>query len=98
MVGVGRDLWKSSSPTTLLKLVLYSRLHRGEKADLEYLQRRRFHHRSVLRVHVLCHFDSKEVFLCLSGTSCAPVSACYLLFYCCSPPEESASINLTLAL
>jgi len=62
MVGVGRDLCGSSSPTPLLK---QGRLQQAAqdrlKAGLEYLQRRRLHNFSGQPVPVLHHPQSEEV-------------------------------------
>jgi len=62
MVGVGRDLCGSSSPTPLLK---QGRLQKTAQdlvqAGLEYLQRRRLHSLSGQPVRVLRHPQSEEV-------------------------------------
>jgi len=62
MVGVGRDLWGSSSPTLLLK---QGRLQQAAKdlvqTGLEYLQRRRLHQLPGQLVPVLHHPQSEVV-------------------------------------
>jgi len=62
MLGVGRDLCGSSSPTPLPK---QSHLQQAAQdriqAGFEYLQRRRFHNFSRQPVPVLCHPHSEEV-------------------------------------
>jgi len=62
MVGVGRDLCGSSSPTPLPK---EGRLQQAAEdlvqAGLEYLQRRRLHHLPGQPVPVLHHPQSEEV-------------------------------------
>jgi len=62
MVGVGRDLCGSSSPTSLLK---QGRLQQAAKdpvqAGLEYLQRRRLHNLPGQPVPVLRHPQREEV-------------------------------------
>jgi len=63
MVGFGRDLWKSSSPTPMLKQVhLEQTAQDCIQVGLEYLQRRRLHSLSGQPVPVLRHPHSKEVF------------------------------------
>jgi len=63
MVGPGRDLWRSSSPTPLLK---QGHLEQAAKVlfqvGLEYLQRRRLNNPSGQPVPGLCHPQSKECF------------------------------------
>jgi len=63
MVGVGRDLCGSSSPTPLPK---QSHLEQAAQdlvqAGLEYLQRRRLHNSSGQPVPVLHHPQSEEDF------------------------------------
>jgi len=60
MVGVGRDLCGSSTPTPLLK---QGRLEQAAQdlvqADLEHLQRRRIHNLPGEPVPVLCHPQSE---------------------------------------
>jgi len=58
MFGVGRDLWGSSSPTTLLKR---GHLEQAALDRVQYLQRRRLHNLSGQPVPVLRHHQSKEV-------------------------------------
>jgi len=64
MVGVGRDLCGSSSPTLLLK---QGHLQQASKdlaqAGLEYLQRRRLHNLPGQPVPVLRHSQREEVLL-----------------------------------
>jgi len=66
MLGVGRDLCGSSSPTLLLKQV---HLEQGTQdcvqADLEYLQRRRIHNLAGQPVPVLRHPQREEVLPCV---------------------------------
>ena len=68
MVGVGRDLCGSSSPTQLPK---QSHLQQAAQdlvqAGLEYLQRRRIHNLSGQPVPVLCHPQREEVLHCPAG-------------------------------
>jgi len=62
MVGVGRDLWGSSSPTPLLKQGhLQQAAQDLIQAGLEYLQRRRSHNIPGQTVPVLCHPQRDEV-------------------------------------
>ena len=62
MVGVGRDLYGSSSPTPLPKQghPEQAAQHRVQ-AGLEYLQRRRLHNLPGQPVPVLCHPQREEV-------------------------------------
>jgi len=63
MVGVGRNLWRSSSPTPLLKQGHLKQVSQDlVQAGFEYLQRRRLHNLPGQPVPVLCHPQSK-VFL-----------------------------------
>uniref|UniRef100_A0A8B9P213 CUB and sushi domain-containing protein 3 n=1 Tax=Apteryx owenii TaxID=8824 RepID=A0A8B9P213_APTOW len=63
MVEVGRDLWRSSSPTPLLKQGHLEHVAQDcIQAGFEYLQRRRLHHLSGQPVPVLCHPHSEKVF------------------------------------
>ncbi|KFV81554.1 Y-box-binding protein 3, partial [Struthio camelus australis] len=56
MVEVGRDLWRSSSPTSLLQQGPLEHIAQDRvQAGFEYLQRRRLHHLSGQPVPVLCH-------------------------------------------
>jgi len=60
MVGVGRDLWGSSSPTPLPKQGhLQQAAQDCIQEGFEYLQRRRIHNFSVQPVPVLCHPQSQ---------------------------------------
>jgi len=62
MVGVGRDLWGSSSPTHLLKQgVLQQAAEDLVQAGFDYLQRRRIHSLSGQPVPGLRHPQSEEV-------------------------------------
>ena len=62
MVGVGRDLCGSSSPTLLPKQGhLQQAVEDLVQAGLEYLQRRRLHSLSGQPVPVLCHPQREEV-------------------------------------
>jgi len=62
MLGVGRDLWGSSSPTPLPKQGhLQQAAQDLIQTGFEYLQRRRFHNPSGQPVPVLHHPQSKEV-------------------------------------
>jgi len=62
MVGVGRDLWGSSSPTPLPKQGhLEQAAQNLVQAGFEYLQRRRIHSLPGQPVPVLCHSQSKDV-------------------------------------
>jgi len=61
MVGVGRDLCGSSSPTPLVKQGhLEQAAHECVQEGFEYLQRRRLHKPSGQPVPVLCHPQGKE--------------------------------------
>jgi len=62
MVGVGRDLCGSSSPTPLPKQDLLQQAAQDlVQMGLEYLQRRRLHILPGQPVPVLCHPQSEEV-------------------------------------
>jgi len=62
MVGVGRDLCGSSSPTPLPKQGhLQQAAEDLLQAGLEYLQRRRLHHLPGQPVPVLCHPQREKV-------------------------------------
>ena len=62
MLGVGRDLCGSSSPTPLPKKGLLQQAAQDlVQAALEYLQRRRLHNLPGQPVPVLHHTHSKEV-------------------------------------
>ena len=62
MVGVGRDLCGSSSPTLLPKQGLPQQAAQDiVQMGLEYLQRRRLHNPSGQPFPVLCHPQSEEV-------------------------------------
>jgi len=70
MVGVGRDLWRSSSPSPLPKLVNLEQAAQDLiQAGFEYLQRRRLRNLSGQPVPVLCHLQSKEVLPQVAGKS-----------------------------
>jgi len=59
MVGVGRDLWRSSSPTPLPKQALQDQAAQDlVQADFEYLQRRRIHNLSTTSQSACVHFKS----------------------------------------
>jgi len=61
MVGVGWDLWGSSSPTLLTKQGHLKQVSQDcVQAGFEYLQRRRLHNLSGQPVPVLCHSQSEE--------------------------------------
>ena len=77
MVGVGRDLCGSSSPTLLPKQGhLQQAAQDLVQAGLLYLQRRRLHNLLWQPVPVLHHPQREEVLAqCLDGTSCASVCA-----------------------
>ena len=63
MPRIGENLWRSSSPTTLLKLGHLEQVAQDHiQAGLEYFQRRRIHNPSGQPVPVLCHPQSKKVF------------------------------------
>ena len=63
MVGVGRDLWRSSTPAPLLNQDHLEQVAQDHvQAGFEYLQRRRLHNLSGQPVPVLSHLQSKEVF------------------------------------
>jgi len=62
MVGVGRDLWGSSSPTPLLKQGHLEQVAQDRvQVGLEYLQRRRTHNLPGQPVPVLRHPQREEV-------------------------------------
>ena len=62
MVGVGRDLCGSSSPTPLTKQGHLKQAAQDlGQVGFEYLQRSRLHNPSGQPVPVLCHPPSKEV-------------------------------------
>jgi len=62
MVGVGRDLCGSSSPTPLLKQGhLQQAAQDHTQVGLEYLQRRRLHKPSGQPAPVLCHPQREEI-------------------------------------
>jgi len=62
MVGIGRDLCGSSSPTLLPKQGhLQQAAQDLAQAALEYLQRRRLHNLPGQTVPVLCHPQREEV-------------------------------------
>ena len=60
---VGRDLWRSSSPTPLLEQDHPEQVAQDRiQAGFEYLQRRRLHNLSEQPVPVLGHPQSEEFF------------------------------------
>ena len=62
ILGVGRDLWGSSSPTDLPQQGHLEQAAQDlVQAGFEHLQRRRLHNLSRQPVPVLCHPQSKEV-------------------------------------
>ena len=62
MVGVGRDLWGSSSSIPLPKQVYVEQAAQDlVQANFKYLQRRRIHNLPERSVPVLCHPQSEEV-------------------------------------
>jgi len=62
MVGVGRDLWGSPSPTLLPKQGLLEQVAQElVQVGFEYLQRRRIHNLSGQPAPVLCYPQSEEV-------------------------------------
>jgi len=62
MVGIGRDLWRSLSPTPLPKQGHLQQSARDlVQAGLQYLQRRRLHNPSRQPVPVLRHPQREEV-------------------------------------
>ena len=77
MVGVGRDLWGSSSPTPLTKQghLQQAAQDRGQ-VGLEYLQKRRLHNLSGHPVPVLCHPQSEEVLPHVQLELPVPVAPC----------------------
>ena len=63
MAEVGRDLWKSSGPTPLLKLGHLKPVAQGHvQTAFEYLQGGRLHNLSGQTLPVLSHPHSKNVF------------------------------------
>jgi len=100
MVGVGRDLWRSSSPTPLPKLVHLEQAAQDLiQAGFEYLQRRRLHSPPGQPVPVLCHPQSKEVLphvqMELSVLQFVPVAPCLVTGHYW---RESGPILLTIIL
>jgi len=94
MVGVGKDLWGSSSPTLLPKQGHLKQIAQDcVQAGLEYIQRRRLQNLSGQPVPVLCHPQSEEV-LChvqmeLLMLQFVSVASCpesrFSLLMCCLP-------------
>jgi len=80
MVGVGRDLWGSSSPTLLPK---QGQLQQAAKdlvqAGLEYLQRRILHSLPGQPVPVLHHPQSEEVQTELPMLQFVPIAPCSVI-------------------
>ena len=63
MVGVGRDLWRSASPTQLLKQDHLEQVSQNRvQVGSESLQRRRLHNLSGQPVPVLGHPQREDVF------------------------------------
>ncbi|GAB0210100.1 mitochondrial enolase superfamily member 1 [Grus japonensis] len=61
LVGVGRDLWRSSILTPLLEQDHLEQVAQDQvRAGFKYLQRRIFHNISGQPVPVLCHHQSEE--------------------------------------
>jgi len=61
MVGIGRDFWRSCTPTPLPKQGhLQQAAQDLLQAVFEYLQRRRLHNPPGQPVPMLCHPQSKE--------------------------------------
>jgi len=76
IIGIGRDLCGSSSPTLLMKQGhLQQDAQDLVQAGLEYLQRRRLHNLPGQPVPVLRHLRGKKFFLMSDGTSSASVCA-----------------------
>lgn len=62
MVGVGRVLWRSSSPTALLKQGHLKQVAWDSvQAGFESLQSKKLHNFSGQPIPVLCHPQSKEI-------------------------------------
>ena len=83
MVGVGKDLWRSSSPTLLPKQGQLEQAAQDHvQVGLEYLLRRRLHNPSRQPLPVLCHCQSEEVLphlqLELTMLQFVPVAPCPL--------------------
>ena len=82
MTEVGRDLWRSSGPSILLKQgCLVSRVAWAHvRMAFEYLQVRSFHNLPGIPMSVLRHSHSeKKVLSCWDGASCVSVCAQCLL-------------------
>ena len=62
IIGIGRDFWRTSSPTSLLKQVPESTCPRKGPSGFWVSSEGRFCHLSGQLVTVLCHPHSKEVF------------------------------------
>lgn len=63
MVGVGRNLWRLSSPAALLKQAHLEQVAQGcVQTGFVSLQRKRLHNLFVQPAPVLCHPQCKEVF------------------------------------
>jgi len=61
MVGVGRDLWSSPSPSLPKLVQLKQAAHDCVQEGFEYLQRRRIHNLPGQTVPVHCHLQTEEV-------------------------------------
>jgi len=92
MVGVGRDLCGSSSPTSLPKQGhLQQAAQDFVQAGLEYLQRGRLHNLPGQPVPVFCHPQSQEVLPHVQiiyedfplPTICALLEVFLDSYYCC---------------
>ena len=100
MAGVGRDLWRSPSPTPLSKQDHLEQVAQDcVQAGFEYLQRRRLHNPSGQPVPVLRHPQSKEVLphvqMELPMLQFVPISPCPVTGH---HWKESGLILLTLTL
>jgi len=87
MVGVGRDLWGSSSPTPLPKQGHLEQAAQDlVQVGFEYLQRRRIHNPSEQPVPVLRHPQREEVLphvqLELPVPQFVPVAPCPVTGHC----------------
>lgn len=83
----GRDLWRSSSPTPLLKKAHVELVDQDIQMAFENLQRWRFHNCSGHPVPV--HGHPHIFFLCLEGNPCASVCA-HWLWSCHQAPLKRA--------
>ena len=97
MVGVGRDLCGSSSPTSLLKQVCLQQAAQDlVQVGLEYLQRRRLHNLPGQPVPVLRHPQREDVLpqvqLELPVPQFVPIAPCPVAGHHC---KESGPVLLT---